>query len=81
MPKYLPRHGVDTKPSTSQKASPSSLATFGEKKTLDLALLTVYPNMQQNLSTSLMAMQLPWSTLAKKTRSSAKSKCEMAGPL
>ena len=55
IPRYLPRDRVDWKPRMYERDSLVSLYIFGEKYTLDLALLTDYPDFSQNSSrTSLM---------------------------
>ena len=81
-PRYFPRFGVDRKPRISHKDSLVSTFTFREKKTLDLLSLMDCPNLAQKLSrTSRIVEQLTRSTLAKRTKSSAKNKCEKATPL
>ena len=72
-PRYLPREGVEAKPRMSQSDSLVSLPTLGEKYTLNLVMLTDFPDMLQNSSrTSLITAHLLPSALPNNTKSSAK---------
>ena len=81
-PRYFPRFGVEQKPRISHKDSLVSTSTFGEKKTLDLLSLMDYQDLAQKSSrTSRIVEQLTWSSLANRTKTSAKNRCETATPL
>ena len=74
-PRYLPKLGVDWNPRMSPKASLWSLSKLGEKNTLDLASLTIYPDwLQKSSNTPLIVTQFSGFAFANRTRLSVKNR-------